>query len=142
MAATIISKRADNPINTTFELMDVLRRFAPKFKDHKFFAQVFQAIRIEVNQELEVLKSMLEQAAELLKPGGRLVVMSYHSLEDRLVKNFIKRGSFDGNIEKDFFGNVQKPFNEVTRHPIVADEIEIQRNSRSRSAKLRIAEKR
>lgn len=142
MAATIISKRADNPINTTFELMDVLRRFAPKYKDHKFYAQVFQAIRIEVNQELEVLKSMLEQAAELLKPGGRLVVMSYHSLEDRLVKNFIKRGSFDGNIEKDFFGNVQKPFNEVTRHPIVADEIEIQRNSRSRSAKLRIAEKR
>lgn len=142
MAATIISKRADNPINTTFELMDVLRRFAPKYKDHKFYAQVFQAIRIEVNQELEVLKSMLEQAAELLKPGGRLVVMSYHSLEDRLVKNFIKRGSFDGNIEKDFFGNVQKPFNEVTRHPIVADENEIQQNSRSRSAKLRIAEKR
>jgi 16S rRNA (cytosine1402-N4)-methyltransferase len=142
MAATIISKRADNPINTTFELMDVLRRFAPKYKDHKFYAQVFQAIRIEVNQELEVLKSMLEQAAELLKPGGRLVVMSYHSLEDRLVKNFIKRGSFDGNIEKDFFGNVQKPFNEVTRHPIVAGENEIQQNSRSRSAKLRIAEKR
>ncbi len=141
MAATIISKRADNPINTTFELMDVLRRFAPKYKDHKFYAQVFQAIRIEVNQELEVLKSMLEQAAELLKPGGRLVVMSYHSLEDRLVKNFIKRGSFDGNIEKDFFGNVQKPFNEVTRHPIVASENEIQQNSRSRSAKLRIAEK-
>jgi len=142
MAATIISNRADNPIETTVELMDVLRRFAPKFKDHKFYAQVFQAIRIEVNQELEVLKSMLEQAAELLKPGGRLVVMSYHSLEDRLVKNFIKRGSFDGNIEKDFFGNVQKPFNEITRHPIVADENEIQQNSRSRSAKLRIAEKR
>lgn len=142
MAATIISKRADTPIETTVELMEALRRFAPKFKDHKFYAQVFQAIRIEVNQELEVLKSMLEQAAELLKPGGRLVVMSYHSLEDRLVKNFMKRGSFDGNIEKDFFGNVLKPFNEITRHPIVADENEIQQNSRSRSAKLRIAEKR
>ncbi|MFM7637042.1 MAG: 16S rRNA (cytosine(1402)-N(4))-methyltransferase RsmH [Crocinitomicaceae bacterium] len=142
MAATIISKRADNPIETTIELMEALRRFAPKFKDHKFYAQVFQAIRIEVNQELEVLKSMLEQAAELLKPGGRLVVMSYHSLEDRLVKNFMKRGSFDGNIEKDFFGNVLKPFNEITRHPIVANENEIQQNSRSRSAKLRIAEKR
>jgi 16S rRNA (cytosine1402-N4)-methyltransferase len=142
MAATIISKRADNPIETTFELMEALRRFAPKFKDHKFYAQVFQAIRIEVNQELEVLKSMIEQAAELLKPGGRLVVMSYHSLEDRLVKNFMKRGSFDGNIEKDFFGNVLKPFNEITRHPIVANENEIQQNSRSRSAKLRIAEKR
>jgi len=141
IAATIVVKRAVNPIMTTLELMEVLRHFAPKFKDHKFFAQVFQAIRIEVNQELEVLKSMLEQAADLLQPQGRLVVMSYHSLEDRLVKNFMKRGSFDGNIKKDFFGNVQKPLNEVTRHPIVPNEKEIELNSRSRSAKLRIAEK-
>jgi 16S rRNA (cytosine1402-N4)-methyltransferase len=141
MAATIVSKRSDKAIETTVQLMELLRRFAPKFKDHKFFAQVFQAIRIEVNQELEVLKAMLTQAAELLNPGGRLVVMSYHSLEDRLVKNFMKRGSFDGSIEKDFFGNVQKPLIEVTRHPVVASEDEVVRNSRSRSVKLRIAEK-
>ena len=121
--------------------MEALRRFAPKFKDHKFYAQVFQAIRIEVNQELEVLKQMLEQATEVLSPGGRLVVMSYHSLEDRLVKNFMKRGSFDGEIEKDFFGNVQKPLTEIIRHPIAPNEKEIRRNTRARSAKLRIAEK-
>jgi 16S rRNA (cytosine1402-N4)-methyltransferase len=121
--------------------MEALRRFAPKFKDHKFYAQVFQAIRIEVNQELEVLKQMLEQASEMLAPGGRLVVMSYHSLEDRLVKNFMKRGSFDGEIEKDFFGNVQKALTEIIRHPIVPNEEEIKGNTRARSAKLRIAEK-
>ena len=141
LAQELILKRADNPIKTTFELMDALKRFAPKFKDHKFYAQVFQAIRIEVNQELEVLKQMLEQATEVLVPSGRLVVMSYHSLEDRLVKNFMKRGSFDGEIEKDFFGNVQKPLTEIIRHPIVPNEEEIKRNKRARSAKLRIAEK-
>jgi 16S rRNA (cytosine1402-N4)-methyltransferase len=141
LAQELILKRADKPIKTTFELMEALRRFAPKFKDHKFYAQVFQAIRIEVNQELEVLKQMLEQATEVLAPGGRLVVMSYHSLEDRLVKNFMKRGSFEGEIEKDFFGNVQKPLTEIIRHPIVPNEEEIKRNTRARSAKLRIAEK-
>ena len=141
LAQELILKRTDKPIKTTFELMEALRRFAPKFKDHKFYAQVFQAIRIEVNQELEVLKQMLEQATEVLSPGGRLVVMSYHSLEDRLVKNFMKRGSFDGEIEKDFFGNVQKPLTEIIRHPIVPNEEEIRRNTRARSAKLRIAEK-
>jgi len=141
LAQELILKRSDKPIKTTFELMEALRRFAPKFKDHKFYAQVFQAIRIEVNQELEVLKQMLEQATEVLSPGGRLVVMSYHSLEDRLVKNFMKRGSFDGEIEKDFFGNVQKPLTEIIRHPIVPNEEEIRRNTRARSAKLRIAEK-
>lgn len=141
LAAAIIRNRADKPIETTFDLKDVLFPFAPKFKDHKFFAQVFQAIRIEVNQELEVLEQFLTQAAEVLKPGGRLVVMSYHSLEDRLVKNFMKRGSFDGEITKDFFGNVIKPFTEITRHPIVPTEEENELNSRARSAKLRIAEK-
>lgn len=141
MAATITAKRVDSDIETTAQLMEVLRRFAPKFKEHKFYAQVFQAIRIEVNQELEVLKAMLSQAVDLLNPGGRLVVMSYHSLEDRIVKNFMKRGSFDGNIEKDFFGNMLKPLREVTRHPMVPSEEEIQKNSRSRSAKLRIADK-
>jgi 16S rRNA (cytosine1402-N4)-methyltransferase len=141
LAQEIVLKRTEKPIETTSELMLVLSRFAPKFKDHKFYAQVFQAIRIEVNQELEVLKSLLEQATEMLSPKGRLVVISYHSLEDRLVKNYMKRGSFEGEIQKDFFGNVLKPLNEVVRHPIVPSEEEIQRNTRARSAKLRIAEK-
>jgi 16S rRNA (cytosine1402-N4)-methyltransferase len=141
LAQEIVLKRTERPIETTSELMSVLSRFAPKFKDHKFYAQVFQAIRIEVNQELEVLKSLLEQATEMLAPKGRLVVISYHSLEDRLVKNYMKRGSFEGEIQKDFFGNVLKPLNEVVRHPIVPSEEEIQRNKRARSAKLRIAEK-
>jgi 16S rRNA (cytosine1402-N4)-methyltransferase len=141
LAQEIVLKRSEKSIETTGELMSILSRFAPKFKDHKFYAQVFQAIRIEVNQELEVLKSLLVQATEMLAPKGRLVVISYHSLEDRLVKNYMKRGSFEGEIKKDFFGNILKPFNEVVRHPIVPSEDEIQRNTRARSAKLRIAEK-
>jgi 16S rRNA (cytosine1402-N4)-methyltransferase len=141
LAAALVRQRDNAPILTTFDLIKALERFAPKFKDHKFYAQVFQAFRIEVNQEMQVLKDFLEQAAQVLKPDGRLVVMSYHSLEDRLVKNFMKRGSFSGEIEKDFFGNVQKPFIEVNRHPLVADAQECARNSRARSAKLRIAKK-
>jgi 16S rRNA (cytosine1402-N4)-methyltransferase len=137
----IMKNRASKKIKTTTQLMEILGNCAPKFKEHKFFAQVFQAIRIEVNQELEVLKSFLEQTEECIKPKGRLVVMSYHSLEDRLVKNYVKRGSIHGEITKDFFGNVLKPFNEVNRHPIVAIEEEIERNTRARSAKLRIAER-
>jgi 16S rRNA (cytosine1402-N4)-methyltransferase len=141
IAAEIVRKRSDGTIETTGDLMKVLNRYAPKFKEHKFYAQVFQAVRIEVNQELQVLEDMLTQAAEVLAPGGRLVVISYHSLEDRLVKNFMKRGSFSGEIEKDFFGNVQKPFTEIVRHPIVSTDEENERNPRARSAKLRIAEK-
>jgi 16S rRNA (cytosine1402-N4)-methyltransferase len=141
IAAEIVRKRADGLIETTGDLMNVLKRFAPKFKEHKFYAQVFQAVRIEVNQELQVLEEMLSQAADMLAPGGRLVVISYHSLEDRLVKNFMKRGSFSGDIEKDFFGNVQKPLTEIVRHPIVSSEEENERNPRARSAKLRIAVK-
>lgn len=141
LAAALIRQRDNAPILTTFDLIKALERFAPKFKDHKFYAQVFQAFRIEVNQEMQVLKDFLEQAVQVLKPEGRLVVMSYHSLEDRLVKNYMKRGSFSGEIEKDFFGNVQKPMTEVNRHPIVADAQECERNSRARSAKLRIAKK-
>jgi 16S rRNA (cytosine1402-N4)-methyltransferase len=137
----IMKNRASKKIKTTNQLMEILGNCAPKFKEHKFFAQVFQAIRIEVNQELEVLKSFLEQTEECIKPKGRLVVMSYHSLEDRLVKNYLKRGSIHGEITKDFFGNVLKPFNEVNRHPIVAVEEEIERNTRARSAKLRIGER-
>ena len=141
IAAEIIRKRSDGTIQTTGDLMHLLNRFAPKFKEHKFYAQVFQAIRIEVNQELQVLEEMLSQAADVLAPGGRLVVISYHSLEDRLVKNSMKRGSFSGEIEKDFFGNVQKPLTEVVRHPIVSTDEENERNPRARSAKLRIAVK-
>jgi len=141
LASEIVRQRASKSIKTTFELMAVLKPFAPKFKDHKFYAQVFQAIRIEVNQELDALKQLLLQSSELLKPGGRLVVISYHSLEDRLVKNFMKRGSFEGEIQKDFFGNVLKPFKELIKHPLVPSEDEIRLNSRARSAKLRIAVK-
>jgi 16S rRNA (cytosine1402-N4)-methyltransferase len=141
-AAEIVRSRSSRKLKTTTDLMDALKSCAPKHKEHKYFAQVFQALRIEVNGELDVLERLLEQAAELLKPGGRMVVMSYHSLEDRLVKNFFKRGSLDGEIQKDFYGNILKPFDEVVRHPIVPSEEEIERNPRSRSAKLRIAQKR
>lgn len=141
VAQTIVSKRESEVIKTTQDLMLALEKCAPKFKDHKFFAQVFQALRIEVNQEMDVLERFLVQAGNVLKPGGRLVVMSYHSLEDRLVKNYMKRGNLDGTIEKDFFGNILKPFDEVVRHPIVPTDEECERNSRARSAKLRIAEK-
>jgi 16S rRNA (cytosine1402-N4)-methyltransferase len=141
LASTIVTERLGKSIHTTFDLMDCLRKFAPKFKDHKFFAQVFQAIRIEVNQELEVLQQFLLQSKEALATDGRLVVMSYHSLEDRLVKNYLKHGSFDGKQEKDFYGNLLKPFTEIVRHPIVPVEEEINLNPRARSAKLRIAKK-
>lgn len=142
IASEIIRHRTSKRIKTTGELMEILLPCAPKFKDHKFFAQVFQAIRIEVNQEMDVLEKFILQTEDALNPGGRLVVMSYHSLEDRIIKNYMKRGSIAGELEKDFFGNVLKPFDEVVRHPIVADEEECERNSRARSAKLRIAERR
>jgi 16S rRNA (cytosine1402-N4)-methyltransferase len=142
VAGELVNKRSERKIKTTQDLMDVLRFCAPRHKEHKFFAQVFQALRIEVNNELDVLEKFLVQSAEVLAPGGRLVVMSYHSLEDRLVKNFMKRGAVDGEITKDFFGNILKPFDEIVRHPIVPSEEELELNSRARSAKLRIAEKR
>jgi 16S rRNA (cytosine1402-N4)-methyltransferase len=141
IAAEIVKKRSSRKIKATAELIELLSPCAPKFKDHKFFAQVFQAIRIEVNQELDVLEKFLLQTEECVKAGGRLVVMSYHSLEDRLVKNYMKRGSIHGEITKDFFGNVIKPFSEINRHPISPNEEEIEQNSRARSAKLRIAER-
>lgn len=141
VAGTIVRERERGAIQTTGDLIACLTPIAPKFKEHKFFAQVFQALRIEVNQEMDVLEKLLLQTPEILKPGGRLVVMSYHSLEDRLVKNFMKRGNLDGSIEKDFFGNVLKPFTEITRKPISPSDEEIEQNSRARSAKLRIAEK-
>lgn len=141
IAGEIVKHRTAKRIKTTNDLMDILSSCAPKFKEHKFFAQVFQAIRIEVNQELMVLEKFLEQTKDCLKPGGRLVVMSYHSLEDRLVKNYLKRGSINGEITKDFYGNILKPFTEINRHPIIPLEEEIENNTRARSAKLRIAER-
>ena len=141
LVSTLMDARVSSPINTTGELTVVIEKCAPKHKEHKYFAQVFQAIRIEVNQEMAVLQDFLKQTEAVLNPGGRLVIMSYHSLEDRLVKNYMKRGSLTGQITKDFFGNVLKPFTEIVRHPIVADEAELERNSRARSAKLRIAVK-
>ncbi len=141
LALTIISERLSKKIKTTGELTDILEKCAPKHKEHKYFAQVFQAIRIEVNQEMKVLESFLIQCEKILNPKGRLAIMSYHSLEDRLVKNYMKRGSLSGKIEKDFFGNVLKPFTEIIRKPIIPNKEEIENNSRARSAKLRIAER-
>ena len=138
---TILLARTGKTIKTTFQLCEAIEPCAKKHKEHKYFAQVFQAIRIEVNQELEVLKNMLLQSSEVLKPGGRLVVITYHSLEDRLVNNFRKRGKFTGEIEKDFYGNFSRPFKEVNRKVIVPNSNEIEKNPRSRSAKLRIAER-
>lgn len=140
LASAIVSARAIKPIETTFQLNALLEPFLPKTKSNKFLAQIYQALRIEVNQELEALKAFLKQSAELLKPGGRLCVMSYHSLEDRLVKYFIRSGNFEDDIQKDFFGNVQKPFKNVGKL-IVPDDKEILENNRARSAKLRIAKK-
>jgi 16S rRNA (cytosine1402-N4)-methyltransferase len=139
IAGTICRARQKKKIKGTGELIAILKTIAPKFKEHKFYAQIFQAIRMEVNQEIDVLEKFLLQTPDVLNPEGRLVVISYHSLEDRLVKNFMKRGNLDGSIEKDFFGNVLKPYTEVTRKPISAKENELEQNSRARSAKLRIA---
>lgn len=128
-------------ISTTTQLKEILQPLAQRGKENKFFAQVFQALRIEVNGEIDVLQKMLEQTSPLLKQGGRLVVMSYHSLEDRLVKNYMKTGNCEGKVEKDFFGNVLNDLMLVNRKPITASQEELERNPRSRSAKLRIAQK-
>lgn len=140
-AREIIAARENRKIRNSSQLLEILTPLAPRHKEHKYFAQVFQALRMEVNDEMEVLENFLKQCSLGLRPGGRLVVMSYHSLEDRLVKNFMKRGSITGEIEKDFYGNVIKDFTEIVRHPITASEEEIARNNRARSAKLRIAER-
>jgi 16S rRNA (cytosine1402-N4)-methyltransferase len=140
-AALIVRSRKEKPINTTGDLKTVLMSCAGKGKENKFFAQIFQSLRIEVNQEIEALKEFLLQSTDVLKRGGRLVVISYHSLEDKLVKNYFRAGNFDGVLTKDFFGNVQTPMKPVTRKATVPDETETEENSRARSAKLRIAEK-
>ncbi|MDD3004838.1 16S rRNA (cytosine(1402)-N(4))-methyltransferase RsmH [Flavobacterium sp.] len=140
IARTILEYREHDEIRNTEQLKQVLSRFLPAHKSHKILAQIYQAIRIEVNQEMDVLKEFLEQSLEILKPGGRLSVISYHSLEDRLVKRFMKNGMFEGEPERDFFGNFSVPFKSVGKL-IVPDADEIYRNNRARSAKLRIAEK-
>lgn len=137
----IVSSRGVKPFETVSDLMGALQTFAPKFKDYKFWAQVFQALRIEVNQELDVLKQFLMQCKEVISQHGRLVIMSYHSLEDRLVKNFINTGNFEGETEKDFYGNIIRPFAPVGKKMMTASAEEVERNPRARSAKLRIAEK-
>jgi 16S rRNA (cytosine1402-N4)-methyltransferase len=142
LAKTIVIARLNKPIETISAFKQVISDCIPRGKENKYLAQVFQALRIEVNQELEVLQEFLEQSAELLKPEGRLVVMSYHSLEDRLVKNFITKGKFKGELEKDFYGNPIKPLEAINRKSIIASQEEIEKNNRARSAKLRIAVKR
>ena len=141
IAQLIEKARQSAPINTTTELGKAIERALPKFAEHKFLAKVYQALRIEVNQEMKSLEKFLSGAAKSLKPGGRLVVITYHSLEDRMVKNFIKSGNIDGKVEKDFYGNSTAPLMAVNRKPILPQESEIAANTRARSAKLRIAVK-
>ena len=142
VAADIVMARDAEPIETTTQLKEAVKRRLPHGKENKVLAQIFQALRIEVNQEMEALTAFLSQCPDVLKSGGRLVVMSYHSLEDRLVKNFIKTGNAEGKEEKDFFGNLLTPYILITHKPMVPTDEEIERNSRARSAKLRIAERR
>ena len=141
VAEAIFAARHSAPINTVNDLKTVVERYAPRHRENKYFAQIFQALRIEVNEEMAVLEEFLLQIPEVLAPGGRLVVMSYHSLEDRLVKNFINKGKLEGEVEKDFYGNEIKPLQPITRKPLEASADETERNPRARSAKLRIAEK-
>lgn len=141
LARAIVAARAVRPIDTVEELKAVIKGMVPRGKEHKYHAQLFQALRIEVNGELDILQQFLQQTVSVLKPGGRLVVMAYHSLEDRLVKNFMAKGKFKGEVEKDFYGNEIKPLRAVSRKAIMAGHEEVARNSRARSAKLRVAEK-
>ena len=141
MASAIVKARSNGEIATTGQLVELVSPYIRKNQEKKELAQVFQALRIEVNHEIDVLKRLLEQSLEVLKPGGRLVVITYHSLEDRLVKNFMRSGNVEGKIEKDFFGRVSTPWRIVNNKVITASETEVENNPRSRSAKLRIAEK-
>jgi 16S rRNA (cytosine1402-N4)-methyltransferase len=141
LAGLIIKQRALKKFDRINDLIEVLKTVAPRGKEFKYFAQVFQALRIQVNEEMQALEDFLHQCGEVMETGGRLVVMSYHSLEDRLVKNYINSGKMYGDVEKDFYGNKIKPFEAVNRKPIEATEEEVKENNRARSAKLRVAEK-
>ena len=141
LAKQLVSARNAKPVKTIEQFKEAIAPCVPKFQESKYLAKVFQALRIETNKEMDVLHEFLEQSIQLLKPGGRLVVITYHSLEDRMVKNFIKSGDFSGKQEKDFYGNVESPLVAINRKVIVPNEEELNRNPRARSAKLRIAEK-
>ena len=141
LARRIIDRRQTRRIQTINDLLEIVSGLVQRNKTNQFLSKIFQAIRIEVNEEIDVLKKLLEQGMEVIKPGGRFVIITYHSLEDRLVKNFFRSGNFKGVLEKDFYGNVLKPFNEINRKPIIPDENELKSNNRARSAKLRIAER-
>lgn len=141
IAAAIVKRRATQPVTTVEQLKEIIAPLINPRQEKKELAQVFQALRIEVNDELQALRSLLEQSLRVLKPGGRLAVITYHSLEDRLVKNFMKTGTFDGRDNKDFYGRSLSPFTLINSKPIVADDQEVEANPRSRSAKLRVASK-
>ena len=141
LANAVVSARAAQKIETIDQFKAVLKRYAQRGKENKYYAQVFQALRIEVNDELSALEEMLVAGCEILRPGGHFVVMSYHSLEDRLVKNFFSKGKFVGEVEKDFYGHLIRPMEPISRKPIVAGNKEIEENRRARSAKLRVAKK-
>ncbi|MDD4515339.1 16S rRNA (cytosine(1402)-N(4))-methyltransferase RsmH [Massilibacteroides sp.] len=141
LASLLVKERGNKQLRTIEDFLEIIKPFTAKDKEKKFLAQVFQALRIEVNDEMRALKEMLQQTLQVLKPGGRLVVITYHSLEDRLVKNFLKAGNFEGKSEQDFFGNRLTPFRMINNKVIVPSKEEVESNPRSRSAKLRIAEK-
>ncbi len=140
IARSIVRARELTPITQIFQFVEVLKPFFGREKEKKDMARVFQALRIEVNEEMDVLKSLLKSCLDILKPGGRIAVLTYHSLEDRLVKNFFKSGNFEGKIEKDFYGNIVSPLKMINNKVIIASDEEVERNPRARSAKLRIAE--
>ncbi len=140
-AKMIVQQRVSKLFSRTEDLKNALQTIAPRGKENKYFAQVFQALRIEVNQEMKALEDFLHQCGEVMAEGGKLVVMSYHSLEDRMVKNFINKGKVFGEVEKDFYGNEIKPFKAINRKPVEASEEEVAENNRARSAKLRVAER-
>lgn len=142
VADEIVAYRENHAFETIDDLKNLLQSMVPEKVQHKFLAQVFQAIRIEVNEELKVIEQFLEQSVEVLKEGGRIAVITYHSLEDRLVKNFFRSGNFEGKLNKDLYGNIIRPLEPVNRKPIVPSAEEVSENNRARSAKLRIAEKR
>lgn len=141
LAAKIVEQRAAKPLKKIDDLKALLVEMVPEKVQHKFLAQVFQAIRIEVNEELKVIEQLLQQAVDVLKVGGRIAVITYHSLEDRLVKNFFRTGNFEGEVKKDFYGNLMRPLEPINRKPLVPSSAEVKENNRARSAKLRIAEK-
>jgi 16S rRNA (cytosine1402-N4)-methyltransferase len=141
LAKEIVASRNKRPVETVADLRNAVAASTPKYNEYTFYAQLFQALRIEVNRELDVLKRLLEQSEEVIKTNGRLVVMSYHSLEDRLVKNYMNSGNFTGHLDKDLYGNTRRPFRPLFKKAMMPGEEEIRKNPRSRSARLRVAEK-